>query len=60
MKQEFRIEIEAEGNKPAEDFLDTMKKVAEKAEYEHGIDVNVERIERTETNVDVDFERASQ
>jgi len=62
MKREFRIEIESEGNQAAEEFLNTMKKVAEKAEYEHGITVDVEKIETTETNVDVEqaFERAGQ
>jgi len=59
MKQEFRVTIESDGNQAGEEFLNVMKKVGEKAEYEHGIDVEVERIERTETNVDVDFERAS-
>jgi len=53
MKQEFRVTIEAP-NAAAEEFLNTMLKVADKAEYEHGISVNVERIETTETNRDVD------
>jgi len=60
MKREFRVTIESDGNAAAEEFLNTMSKVAQKAEYENGITVDVERIERTETNVDVDFERASQ
>ena len=62
MKREFRIQIESEGNQAAEEFLNTMRKVAEKAEYEHGITVDVERIETTETDVDLDsaFGRASQ
>jgi len=53
MKQEFRITIEAP-NAAAEEFLNTMLKVADKAEYEHGISVNVKRVETTETNRDVD------
>jgi len=52
MTQEFRITIEAP-NAAAEEFLNTMRKVADKAEYEHGISVNVERVETSEMNVDV-------
>jgi len=53
MKQEFRVTIEAP-NAAAEEFLNTMKKVGKKAEYEHGITVEVERVETTETDIDVD------
>jgi len=53
MKQEFRVTIEAP-NAAAEEFLNTMLKVADKAEYEHGITVEVERVETTETDIDVD------
>jgi len=62
MKREFRIEIESDGNQAAEEFLNNMKKVAEKAEYEHGITVDVERVETSDTDVDVEqaFERAGQ
>lgn len=54
MKREFRITIDADGNAAAEEFLNTMRKVAEKAEYEHGITVDVQRVETTQTDVDVD------
>lgn len=53
MKREFRVTIEADGNAAAEEFLNTMRKVADKAEYEHGINVDVERVETSETDVDV-------
>jgi len=53
MKREFRVTIESDGNAAAEEFLNTMRKVADKAEYEHGINVDVERVETTETDVDV-------
>jgi len=62
MKQEFRVTIEAEGNAAAEEFLNTLSKMGQKAEYEHGISVDVERIETTDTDIDLDsaFERQSQ
>jgi len=60
MKREFRITIESDGNAAAEEFLNTMRKVSEKAEYEHGISVNVERVETSETDLDAEFGRASQ
>lgn len=60
MKQEFRVTINAAGNAAAEEFFNTMRKVSEKAEYEHGINVDVERIETTETDFDVEFGRAGQ
>jgi len=47
MKQEFRVTIDASGTQPAEQFLNTLKKMADKAEHEHGIAVAVERIETT-------------
>ena len=47
MKREFRVTIEATGNQPAEEFLNTLKKMADKAEYEHGISVDVEKLETT-------------
>jgi hypothetical protein len=59
MKQEFRVTIEAP-NAAAEEFLNTLSKVADKAEYEHGITVEVQRVETTETDIDVEFGRAEQ
>jgi len=47
-KREFRITIDADGKAPAEEFLNTMRKVADRARVEHGISVSVERIETTE------------
>lgn len=46
--KEFRVTINADGNQAAEEFLNTLNKMAQKAEYEHGIGVTVERIETTE------------
>jgi len=48
MKREFRVTIDANGNAAAEEFLNTLKKVAQKAEFEHGISVDVERLETTD------------
>jgi len=48
MKREFRITIDADGKAPAEEFLNTMQKVADRARVEHGIDVQVQRVETTE------------
>lgn len=48
MKREFRVTIKAPGNQAAEEFLNTLKKVGEKAEFEHGINVDVERVDTTE------------
>lgn len=48
MKREFRVTIDAQGNQAAEEFLNTLRKVGEKAEFEHGITVNVERIDTTD------------
>lgn len=48
MKREFRVTIDADGKAPAEEFLNTMRKVADRANVEHGISVDVERIETTE------------
>lgn len=47
MKREFRVTIKAPGNQAAEEFLNTLRKVSEKAEFEHGITVNVERLNTT-------------
>lgn len=58
-QQEFRVTIEAP-NAAAEEFLNTLSKVADKAEYEHGITVEVQRVETTETDIDVEFGRAEQ
>lgn len=54
MKKEFRVTVESEGNAAGEEFLNTLRKVAEKAEYENGIAVNVERIETTDTEMDIE------
>jgi len=48
MKREFRVTIDADGNQAAEEFLNTIKKMAQKAEFEHGISVAVERLETTD------------
>jgi len=48
MKREFRITVDSNSNHAAEELLNTLNKMAQKAEYEHGIDVTVERIETTE------------
>ena len=48
MKQEFRVTIEAEGKAPAEEFLNTLKKISDRAEAEYGIRVNVERLKTTD------------
>jgi hypothetical protein len=47
MSAEFRITVDADGKAPEEELLNTLKKMKQKAEYEHGIDVTVERIETT-------------
>lgn len=54
MKNEFRVTIESDGNAAGEEFLNTLRKVAEKAEYEHGISVEVERIETTDAEMDLE------
>ena len=48
MKREFRIQMDTESNAAAEELINTLNKMAQKAQYEHGIDVTVERIETTE------------
>jgi len=48
MKQEFRVTIEANGNNAPEEFRNFLRKVSQKAEFEHGITVDVERIETTD------------
>jgi hypothetical protein len=48
MKREFRVTIEAPGNQAAEEFLNTLKKVGQKAEFEHGITVDVQRLDTTD------------
>jgi hypothetical protein len=48
MKREFRVTIDAHGNQAAEEFLNTLRKVAQKAEFEHGISVDVQRLETTD------------
>jgi len=57
MKREFRVTIDADGTQPAEEFLNTLKKMGHKAEVEHGISVDVERVETTEVE-DASFEAA--
>jgi len=48
MKREYRVTIEASGTQPAEEFLNLLKKISDKAEHEHGITVDVERLETTD------------
>lgn len=48
MKREFRVTIEAKGNNAAEEFLATLNKMADKAEWDHGINVDVKRVDTTE------------
>jgi len=48
MKREFRVTIESEGNQAAEELFNTLNKLCEKAEFEHGITVDVERIDTTD------------
>ena len=48
MKREFRVTIDAEGNQAAEELFNTLNKLCQKAEFEHGISVDVERLETTE------------
>jgi hypothetical protein len=57
-KKEFRVTIDAEGNQAAEEFLNTLNKVAQKAEFETGISVTVERLESTETDMGAAFSSA--
>ena len=58
MKREFRVTIDAQGTQPAEEFLNTLKKMSHKAEVEHGINVEVERIDKTDVE-SATFEPAS-
>jgi len=58
MKQEFRVTIEAEGNNAAEEFRNFLRKVSDKAEFEHGITVDVERVETTDVDSE-GFSRAT-
>jgi len=59
MKREFRVTIDAQGNQAAEEFLNTLKKVSEKAEFEHGITVDVERLETTDVE-DASFSKGGE
>jgi hypothetical protein len=55
MRDEFRVTIDAPGAQASEEFLNTLKKMADKAEWEHGIDVDVQRVE-TESVPEASFE----
>lgn len=48
MKREFRVTIEADGKAPAEEFLNLLTKISDRAQVEHGITVDVERINTTD------------
>lgn len=59
MKREFRVTIDAQGNQAAEELLNTLQKIGQKAEHEHGISVDVERLETTDVD-DVSFESGAE
>jgi hypothetical protein len=48
MKRVFRVTIEADGKAPAEEFLNTLRKMSDRVKVEHGISVDVERVESTQ------------
>lgn len=59
MKREYRVTIEAEGTQPAEELLNTLRKMSDKAEREHGISVDVQRLETTDVDDTSGFTTAS-
>jgi len=57
-KTEFRVTIDTEQNAAVEEFKNTLRKMADKADYEHDIAITVERVE-TDSVQDPHFEKGS-
>jgi len=57
-KTEFRVTIDTEQHAAVEEFKNTLKKIADKAAYDHNIQISVEEIE-TDSVDDPDFTKGS-
>lgn len=49
MTQVYRITVDASDPRPAEQLLATLQDMADQAEHEHGISINVEQVDETTT-----------
>lgn len=57
-KTEFRVTIDTEQHAAVEEFKNTLKKIADRAEYDHNIQISVEEIE-TDSVAEPHFEAGS-